>query len=111
MGIRSRSLRFAISLAVLFATAALPEVWTSQIPGRPAGPGLAWAGGTPDETLKPTPPPKAPPKPARATASYVRVAPSGGATVETGRAGRVVGAWSTRWTVTWASVRVWLLRR
>jgi hypothetical protein len=111
MGIRTRSLRLAISLAVFFATFALPEIWTSQIPGRPVGARVAWASGTPDETLKPSPPPKAPPKSVREAASYAIMESSEGAIVKSGRTGRVAGVWTVRVAVFWATARVTLLRR
>ena len=59
MGPRSRSLRIALSAAMLIALTALPGVWFIQTPGNVIGPATAWAGGTPDETLNPPPtPPK-----------------------------------------------------
>ncbi|HEU4334866.1 MAG TPA: hypothetical protein VFT32_10260 [Candidatus Eisenbacteria bacterium] len=59
MGYRLRSLRYALLISVLFAIAALPGLWSDQTPGSSFGPAIAWAGGTPDETLNPppTPPP------------------------------------------------------
>ena len=59
MGLRVRSIRFALSVAMLFALTALPGVWFNQAPGNAIGTATAWAGGTPDETLNPPPtPPK-----------------------------------------------------
>ena len=59
MGPRIRSLRLALSAAMLIVLTALPGVWLSQTPGNAFGPATAWAGGTPDETLSPPPtPPK-----------------------------------------------------
>ena len=59
MGLQVRSLRFALSAAMLFALTALPGVWFDQVPGNAIGTATAWAGGTPDETLNPPPtPPK-----------------------------------------------------
>jgi hypothetical protein len=57
MGYRLRSLRYALLISVMFAIAALPGLWSNQTPGSTFGPAIAWAGGTPDETLNPPPTP------------------------------------------------------
>ena len=57
MGYRFRSFRCALFFSLLFAIAALPGLWSDQTPGSTFGPAIAWAGGTPDETLSPPPTP------------------------------------------------------
>jgi hypothetical protein len=67
MGLRYRSLRFALLAATLVALTALPSTWLFQAPGNAFGPATVWAGGTPDETLNPPPTP-----PGRKSASFHR---------------------------------------
>jgi len=65
MGLLPRLLRTAVLTLALFTLVSLPTLRSHRIPGSALTPSLAWAGGSPDETLKPpdSPPPgSTPPK-------------------------------------------------
>lgn len=53
MGLLPRVLRFAIGVTLLLALISLPTTRTHRIPGSALAPSVAWAGGSPDETLYP----------------------------------------------------------
>lgn len=57
MTLLPRPAKSAIILAALVTLIALPVVWTQQAPWHGIAPALSHAGGSPDETLKPPPPP------------------------------------------------------
>ena len=58
MGPLPRFAKIALASALLIALASLPAVDSNRIPGSGISPTMAWAGGSPDETLKPPVPPK-----------------------------------------------------
>jgi len=59
MGFQIRSLRLGLFTVLLVAMTAIPSAWYFQAPGTAFGPIACWAGGTPDETLRPQPTPTA----------------------------------------------------
>jgi hypothetical protein len=69
MSLLPRSSRVAVLALVLFSLISLPTLRIDRIPGNALTPSIAWAGGSPDETLKPSdgPPPTTPPKSASIT--------------------------------------------
>lgn len=65
MGLLPRLLRNAVLASALFTLISLPTLRSHRVPGSALTPTIAWAGGSPDETLKPpdSPPPSTtPPK-------------------------------------------------
>lgn len=71
--------KIAVCAIVLLALISLPMLRVGRNPGSALAPSVAWAGGSPDETLKPpdSPPPPPPPSSAKA-ASFVAVGKDGG---------------------------------
>ena len=58
MGQLRRLATIALAVALLIALTSLPSLRTCRNTGSAFAPAIAWAGGSPDETLKPpTPPP------------------------------------------------------
>jgi len=62
--------KIAVSTLVLLALISLPTLRAVRVQGSALTPSVAWAGGSPDETLKPpdTPPPPPPPSATKAAA-------------------------------------------
>ena len=59
MGLLPRVLTIALGVTALLALLSLPSLRGDRTPGRALAPSVAWAGGSPDETLNPPPiPPK-----------------------------------------------------
>lgn len=56
MGPLPRFAKIAVASTFLLALTSLPATLEDRIPGNGVGPSIAWAGGSPDETLKPQPP-------------------------------------------------------
>jgi hypothetical protein len=109
MGHRLRSLRYALLLSGLFAIAALPGLWSDQTPGSSFGPAIAWAGGTPDETLNPPPTPPTSGGGKKSSTDY------GYATGSTEVATDAASVQSTtdrpsRWSLFWLVIRSTVLR-
>jgi len=61
MSLLPRVSRLAVGILVLLTLISLPTLRSKRNPGSALTPSIAWAGGSPDETLKPPadPPPKA----------------------------------------------------
>ena len=59
MGSLPRFAKIALASSFLFALTSLPAILPDRVPGSGTAPTVAWAGGTPDETLKPPVPPRA----------------------------------------------------
>ena len=59
MGPLPRFAKIALASSFLFALTSLPAILPDRVPGSAIPPTVAWAGGTPDETLKPPTPPRA----------------------------------------------------
>jgi hypothetical protein len=59
MGLLPRAVRPALGVVVVLTLISLPTLRTQRIPGSALSPTVAWAGGSPDETLNP---PAVPPK-------------------------------------------------
>jgi hypothetical protein len=93
---------------VFLAIAALPGSWSIQNPGSVTGPAIAWAGGTPDETLNPPPtPPSGSHVKSPKSGSYTTV-PQGSPTLDTtGSAPSVRG---TTWDAIWRMIHATMLR-
>ena len=107
MGLRLRSLRYGVIVFAFFAIAALPGTWTHQIPGSTLGPAIAWAGGTPDETLNPPPTPP-PPSGGKKSGDMARTATDLGSEVAAVKVGGTsVGS---RWVIYWLALRATVLR-
>ena len=66
MGLLPRLAKYSFVVAALVALTSLPVPPADRNPGSALTPRLAWAGGSPDETLKP---PATPPDPAKKVAS------------------------------------------
>lgn len=60
MGLLRRLATIGLAVALLIALTSLPTLRTNRITGSVLAPAVAWAGGSPDETLKPPsqPPPQ-----------------------------------------------------
>lgn len=56
MGPLPRFAKVALASTFLLALTSLPATLDDRIPGNGVVPTIAWAGGSPDETLKPQPP-------------------------------------------------------
>ena len=101
MGPRIRSLRLALSAAMLIVLTALPGVWFTQAPGNAFGPATAWAGGTPDETLNP--PPMPPKKSSALTMRHGQSIPTPdtaiGGRIERGTTLSTIGRIKVLWTI------------
>ena len=54
-----RFAKVALASSFLFAITSLPAILPDRVPGSGIAPTVAWAGGSPDETLKPPVPPRA----------------------------------------------------
>ena len=54
-----RFAKVALASSFLFALTSLPAIFPDRVPGSGIAPSVAWAGGSPDETLKPPAPPRA----------------------------------------------------
>jgi hypothetical protein len=106
MGFRIRSLRLVTCILAFFAIAALPGLWSHQNPGSTLGPAIAWAGGTPDETLNPPPtPPQQTSKSGKSSTWY-----GYGSTIESDpTAARLDSAMAKSRTWTWNAF--WLIAR
>lgn len=63
--------KIAVSTLVLLALISLPTLRAVRVPGSALTPSVAWAGGSPDETLKPPDTPPPPPPPTKAAAITV----------------------------------------
>ena len=109
MGYRLRTLRYALLLSVLFAIAALPGFWSHQTPGSSFGPAIAWAGGTPDETLNPPPTPPTSGGGKKSSNDYGYVI---GSTDGSGDAAALQATTErpSRWSLFWLIVRSTVLR-
>lgn len=59
MGPLPRYAKVALASTFLLAFISLPAILPDRIPGSAIAPTVAWAGGSPDETLKPPVPPRA----------------------------------------------------
>ena len=59
MGPLPRFAKVALASTFLLALTSLPATLEDRIPGNGVAPTIAWAGGSPDETLKPPEPPRA----------------------------------------------------
>lgn len=59
MGSLPRIAKIALASTFLFALTSLPAILPDRVPGSGIAPTAAWAGGSPDETLKPPVPPRA----------------------------------------------------
>lgn len=59
MGPFPRYAKVALASTFLLAVTSLPAILPDRIPGSAIAPTVAWAGGSPDETLKPPVPPRA----------------------------------------------------
>ena len=59
MGPIPRFAKVALASTFLLALTSLPAILPDRIPGSAIAPTVAWAGGSPDETLKPPVPPRA----------------------------------------------------
>ena len=59
MGPIPRFAKIALASTFLLALTSLPAISPDRIPGSAIAPTVAWAGGSPDETLKPPVPPRA----------------------------------------------------
>lgn len=108
MGLRYRSLRFALLAALLIALTALPGTWLPQVPGNAFGPATAWAGGTPDETLNP--PPTPPKKSGALSQRWDRSTSVSGTSVVDRPARRALITKSDRLIAVWTFVRATTLR-
>jgi hypothetical protein len=62
MGPLPRVCKVALGVLVLFALISLPSLRDHRTLGSALAPSVAWAGGSPDETLNPPPTPPPPPK-------------------------------------------------
>lgn len=75
MGLLPRVSKVAVLVITLFALISLPsiraDVDRSWIPGSAFTPTIAWAGGSPDETLKPPDSPPPPTSTPRTTAAHI----------------------------------------
>ena len=100
MNLLPRRIRPGLFLAILAFVLALPVTWSDRAPWQGIAPSLSHAGGSPDETLTPTP---TPPQGAATTAPK-RTAPSRRIASES--SGRSVGAfgWSDLGKVDWQLV-------
>jgi hypothetical protein len=108
MGLRLRALRYALFVLVFFAIAALPGSWNHQTPGSSHGPAVAWAGGTPDETLNPPP---TPPSGAGKKSSSNYAIGNGPTTVEPATDSvRSAADRGFRWDLAWLIIRTTVLR-
>ncbi|HSQ59384.1 MAG TPA: hypothetical protein VLT84_02955 [Acidobacteriota bacterium] len=96
-------------LSVLFAIAALPGFWNHQTPGSSIGPSIAWAGGTPDETLNPppTPPPSGSGK--KTSGEYAYGVPSTDGASDAATIRQTTDR-SSRWSMIWLVIRSTVLR-
>jgi hypothetical protein len=94
MGLLPRISKIALAVTLLLALTSLPALRTNRILGSALTPVLAWAGGSPDETLAPEP---APPPPKKASSIEPTIAAdSNSGTQNLGAAfGRLKGA--DRW--------------
>jgi hypothetical protein len=68
MGLLPRVLRLAVGVFILLALISLPTSRVDRNPGSALTPSIVWAGGSPDETLKP---PAEPPPPKKAASFRV----------------------------------------
>lgn len=59
MGPIPRFAKIALATSFLLALTSLPAILPDRVPGSGIAPATAWAGGSPDETLKPPAPPRA----------------------------------------------------
>ena len=59
MAFLPRFAKVALASSFLFALTSLPAILPDRVPGSGIVPTTAWAGGSPDETLKPPVPPRA----------------------------------------------------
>lgn len=59
MAFLPRFAKVALASSFLFAFTSLPAILPDRVPGSGIAPTAAWAGGSPDETLKPPVPPRA----------------------------------------------------
>ena len=59
MGPLPRYAKIGLASTFLLAITSLPAILPDRIPGSAIAPTVAWAGGSPDETLKPPVPPRA----------------------------------------------------
>jgi len=58
MGSLPRFAKIAVASTFLLALTSLPATLHDRVPGSGVVPTIAWAGGSPDETLKPPVPPR-----------------------------------------------------
>jgi hypothetical protein len=84
MSLLPRLAKGSFAVVVLVSLTSLPVGPASRTPGSALAPRLAWAGGSPDETLKP---PTTPPDPTKKAASIRTTTGTGGsARLETSQA-------------------------
>lgn len=73
MGLLPRVLKIAFGALVLLALISLPSLRSHRSLGSALTPSVAWAGGSPDETLNPPPTPPPPKKAMRIGLGTVQV--------------------------------------
>ena len=109
MGLLPRVSKLAIGTAVVLALLSLPTLRTTRNLGSALAPSIAWAGGSPDETLKPNDSPTStttPPKAARFSRLDVSTS---GQVVGTARAETRLTALQ-RWEIFFGVFRIFAIR-
>jgi hypothetical protein len=101
MGLLPRVSRFALGVLVVLALTSLPALRFDRIPGCALSPQIAWAGGSPDETLNPK---KAP------TMQPGFVAPTGSIAVGVSDVQRPGTARIKRWEIYYRVFRIFAQR-
>ena len=102
---RSSRAVLVLTLLALIALPALPVSWSSRAPWSAVGPTLAWAGGSPDETLGSNPGSSAssqPPKKAKRATDLDSERFASPVAVQSWQYGSKSAKWTrSLWTVLW----------
>lgn len=107
MAILPRVSKLAIGTAVVLALFSLPTLRTARNLGSALAPSIAWAGGSPDETLKPSDNP--PPSQTRAAAITVDTRAMDAGAISSQRAGTRLTALQ-RWQIFYSVFRTFATR-
>ncbi|MGE5178457.1 MAG: hypothetical protein ACM3PF_05100 [Bacteroidota bacterium] len=108
MGLLPRVSKLAIGTAVALALLSLPTLRTTRNLGSALAPSIAWAGGSPDETLKPNDTPTTTTTPKAAVFSRLDTRTSG-PVIGTERAGTRLTALQ-RWEIFFSVFRTFAIR-
>ena len=108
MGLLPRVSKLAIGTAVALALLSLPTLRTTRNLGSAFAPSVAWAGGSPDETLKPNDTPTSTTTPKAAAFSRLDTR-TGRAVIGTERAGTRLTALQ-RWEIFFSVFRTFAIR-